>query len=204
MRIFSLRTASTTAWVVGLVVVTLAAQTLPLTQRASDQLQRKITLISENARAKQPVRKRTAVTEAEVNSYLKYGMAGELPTGVTEPYVGIEGGGRLSGRAVVDLNQVRAERSSGRWLDPLSYLGGKAPVTAVGVLRTSQGTAKLELESTTISGVVVPKMLLQALVSYYSRSAEDPDGFGLDDSFQLPAGIKEIEVGKKGEAVVVQ
>jgi hypothetical protein len=204
MRIFSLRTASTTAWVVGLVVVTLAAQTLPLTQRASDQLQRKITLISENARAKQPVRKRTAVTEAEVNSYLKYGMAGELPTGVTEPYVGIEGGGRLSGRAVVDLNHVRAERSSGRWLDPLSYLGGKAPVTAVGVLRTSQGTAKLELESTTISGVVVPKMLLQALVSYYSRSAEDPDGFGLDDSFQLPAGIKEIEVGKKGEAVVVQ
>jgi hypothetical protein len=204
MRIFPSRAASTAAWVVGLAVVTLAAQTLPLTQRASDQLQRKITLISENARAKQPVRKRTAVTEAEVNSYLKYGMAGELPTGVTEPYVGIEGGGRLSGRAVVDLNQVRAERSSGRWLDPLSYLGGKAPVTAVGVLRTSQGTAKLELESTTISGVVVPKMLLQALVSYYSRSAEDPDGFGLDDSFQLPAGIKEIEVGKKGEAVVVQ
>jgi hypothetical protein len=204
MRIFPLRAASTAAWVVGLAVVTLAAQTLPLTQRASDQLQRKITLINENARAKQPLRKRTAVTEAEVNSYLKYGMAGELPTGVTEPYVGIEGGGRLSGRAVVDLNQVRAERSSGRWLDPLSYLGGKAPVTAVGVLRTSQGTAKLELESTTISGVVVPKMLLQALVSYYSRSAEDPDGFGLDDSFQLPAGIKEIEVGKKGEAVVVQ
>jgi hypothetical protein len=204
MRIFPSRAASTAAWVVGLAVVTLAAQTLPLTQRASDQLQRKITLINENARAKQPLRKRTAVTEAEVNSYLKYGMAGELPTGVTEPYVGIEGGGRLSGRAVVDLNQVRAERSSGRWLDPLSYLGGKAPVTAVGVLRTSQGTAKLELESTTISGVVVPKMLLQALVSYYSRSAEDPDGFGLDDSFQLPAGIKEIEVGKKGEAVVVQ
>ncbi|HEY7446412.1 MAG TPA: hypothetical protein VH701_28575, partial [Vicinamibacterales bacterium] len=171
MRIFPSRAASTAAWVVGLAVVTLAAQTLPLTQRASDQLQRKITLINENARAKQPLRKRTAVTEAEVNSYLKYGMAGELPTGVTEPYVGIEGGGRLSGRAVVDLNQVRAERSSGRWLDPLSYLGGKAPVTAVGVLRTSQGTAKLELESTTISGVVVPKMLLQALVSYYSRSA---------------------------------
>ncbi|HEY7442519.1 MAG TPA: hypothetical protein VH701_08885 [Vicinamibacterales bacterium] len=185
-------------------MVTLAAQTSPLTQRASDQLQKKITLINENARAKQPLRKRTAVTEAEVNSYLKYAMAGELPTGVTEPQVTIEGGGRLSGRAVVDLSQVKAERSSGRWLDPLSYLGGKAPVTAVGVLRTSQGTAKLELESTTISGVVVPKMLLQALVSYYSRSAEDPDGFGLDDSFQLPAGIKEIEVGKKGEAVVVQ
>jgi hypothetical protein len=204
MRIFPVRAVSATAWVLGFALVTAAAQTPPLTQRASDQLQQKITSINENARAKQPVRKRTAVTEAEVNSYLKYAMADGLPTGVTDPYVTIEGGGRLSGRAIVDLNRVKAERSSGRWLDPLSYLGGKAPVAAVGVLQTSQGTARLELESTTISGVVVPKMLLQALVSYYSRSADDPDGFGLDDSFQLPAGIREIEVGKKGEAVVIQ
>jgi hypothetical protein len=204
MRILTSGTVSGTAWVLGFALVAAAGQTLPLTQRASDQLQKKITLINENGRARQPAKRRTAVTEAEVNSYLKYAMATELPTGVTDPYVTIEGSGRLSGRAIVDLNRVKAERSSGRWLDPLSYLGGKAPVAAVGVLRTSQGTAKLELESTTISGVVVPKMLLQALVSYYSRSADDPDGFGLDDAFELPAGIREIEVGKKGEAVVIQ
>jgi hypothetical protein len=198
------RTVSVAACVLAFALVGAASQTVQLTQRASDQLQKKITLINHNGRAKHPASRRTPVSEAEVNSYLKYAMADELPTGVTDPYVAIEGGGRLSGRAIVDLNQIRSERSSGRWLDPLSYLGGKAPVTAVGVLRTSQGTAKLELESTTISGVVVPKMLLQVLVSYYSRSAEDPDGLGLDDSFQLPAGIREIEVGKKGEAVVIQ
>ena len=204
MRIFPCRAVSVTVWVLGFALVATAGQGGPLTQGAAAQLQKKITLISENGRAKHPAARRTAVSEAEVNSYLKYEMATELPTGVTDPYVTIEGAGRLTGRAIVDLNRVKAERSSGRWLDPLSYLGGKAPVAAVGVLRTSQGTARLELESTTISGVVVPKMLLQALVSYYSRSADDPDGFGLDDSFQLPAGIREIEVGKKGEAVVIQ
>jgi hypothetical protein len=204
MRIFPVRAFSLTAWVLGFALVATAGQGVPLTQRASDQLQKKITLINENGRAKHPAARRTAVSEAEVNSYLKYEMATELPTGVTDPYVTIEGDGRLSGRAIVDLNRVKAERSSGRWLDPLSYLGGKAPVAAVGVLRTSQGMAQLELESTTISGVVVPKMLLQALVSYYSRSPENPDGISLDDSFQLPAGIREIEVAKKGEAVVIQ
>ena len=204
MKIFPSCGVSVTVWVLGFGLVATAGQNIAVSQRASDQLQKKITLIRENGREKRPAAKRTAVTEAEVNSYLKYAMATELPTGVTEPYVTIEGDSRLSGRAIVDLNQVKAERSSGRWLDPLSYLGGKAPVAAVGVLRTSQGTARLELESTTISGVVVPKMLLQALVSYYSRSADDPDGIGLDDTFQLPAGIREIEVGKKGEAVVIQ
>jgi hypothetical protein len=197
------RAVSTIGWVLGLAMVATAGEPIPLSQRAADQLQRKITLINENGRARRPASRKTAVTEAEVNSYLKYAMAKELPSGVTDPYVTIEGGGRLSGRAIVDLNRVKAERSSGRWLDPLAYLGGKAPVAAAGVLRTSQGTAKLELESATISGVVVPKMLLQALVSYYSRSSEDPDGLSLDDSFQLPAGIREIEVGK-GEAVVIQ
>lgn len=204
MKVVRVRSVSLTLWFLGCALVATAGQGVPLTQRAADQLQKKITLISENGRTKHPAAKRTAVSEAEVNSYLKYEMATELPTGVTDPYVTIEGDGRLSGRAIVDLNRVKAERSSGRWLDPLSYLGGTAPVAAVGVLRTSQGTARLELESTTISGVVVPKMLLQALVSYYSRSADDPDGFGLDDPFQLPAGIREIEVAKKGEAVVVQ
>ena len=195
---------SVAVWLLGFALVATAGQSIPLTQRSSDQLQKKITLINENGRLKRPAARRTAVSEAEVNSYLKYAMATDLPTGVTDPYVTIDGGGRLSGRAIVDLNQVKAERASGRWLDPLSYLGGKAPVAAVGVLRTSQGTARLELESTTISGVVVPKMLLQALVSYYSRSPDNPDGISLDDSFHLPAGIREIEVGKKGEAVVIQ
>jgi len=152
---------------------------------------------------RRPVSLRTTVSEAEVNSYLKYALAEEFPVGVTEPYVTIEGAGRLSGQAVVDLNRVRAERSSGRLLDPLSLLGGTAPVAAVGVLRARGGMARLELESTTISGVPVPKFLLQALVSFYSRSPEDPDGLSLDDSFPLPAGIREIEVGK-GEAVVIQ
>jgi hypothetical protein len=40
-------------------------------------------------------------------------------------------------------------------------------------------------------------------VSYYSRTPENPQGVRLDDTFSLPANIRQIEVGQ-GQAVVVQ
>jgi hypothetical protein len=45
--------------------------------------------------------------------------------------------------------------------------------------------------------------VLQDIVAYYSRTADDPEGVRLNDSFKLPAQIKQIEVGQ-GQAVVVQ
>ena len=193
----------TRVWVLPFLLVVSASASAPISRQDADRLQTKITRISENGRAKRPASLRTPVTESEVNSYLNYALAADLPVGVTDPYVSIDGDGRISGRATVDLSRVKAERSSGGWLDPLAYLGGKAPVVAVGALHTSEGMARLDLESTTISGVPVPGMLLQALVSYYSRTPENPDGIKLNESFKLPVGIKEIQVGK-GEAVVVQ
>lgn len=190
-------------WVLpGLVVAGLSAAA-SISKQDAERLQGKIARITENAQARRPVSLRTSITEEEVNSYLTYALARNLPIGVTDPYVTIEGDGRLFGRAIVDLNRVRAERPSGGFSDPFAYLGGKAQIAARAALYTSRGTGRLELESTTVSGVPVPKFLLQALVSYYTRTPEDPDGISLDDTFRLPAGIREIEVGK-GQAVVVQ
>lgn len=198
-----MRVIPTGAWVLPFLLVVSIGASAPISKRDADRLQSKLTRISENGRAKRPAALRTPVTESEVNSYLNYALAADLPVGVSDPYVAIEGDGRLSGRAIVDLNRVKNERASGGWLDPLAYLGGKAPIVAVGALHTSQGMARFDLESTTISGVPVPSFLLQTLVSYYSRTPENPEGIKLNESFKLPAGIKEIQVGK-GEAVVVQ
>ena len=49
----------------------------------------------------------------------------------------------------------------------------------------------------------IPKTVLQTLLSHYSRSQDNPDGIGLDDSFALPAAIREIRV-EPGRALVVQ
>ena len=54
-----------------------------------------------------------------------------------------------------------------------------------------------------IGGVPVPKSVLQELVSYYSKSATQPDGVNFEAPFRLPAHIREIRT-TLGQALVVQ
>ena len=88
-------------------------------------------------------------------------------------------------------------------LDPWRLVGGRVPVNVTGTLHTKDGVGRFELESAEISGVPVPKLLLQEMVSFYSRSERTPQGVQLDNPFKLPANIQQIEVGQ-GRAVIVQ
>jgi hypothetical protein len=71
------------------------------------------------------------------------------------------------------------------------------------VLTTRNGVGRFALESAAVSGIPIPKMLLQEIVGYYSRTPQNPAGIGLDDPFALPARIREILV-ERGQAIVVQ
>jgi len=97
---------------------------------------------------------------------------------------------------------VRKQKQRG-WLDPVGYLSGRLPVTAAGRLITKDGKGQFQLESAEISGVTVPKAVLQELVSYYSRTPENPAGIDMDAPFELPARIREIRVGS-GSSTIVQ
>ena len=152
------------------------------------------------AKAAQP--QSTPLSDAEVNSYLKYNAGSQVPTGIVDPVLNALGEGRVSGRATVDLDAVRTQKKRG-WLDPLGYLTGRLPVTASGVLTTKDGKGQFVLQSAEISGITVPKSVLQELLSYYSRTPENPAGIDMDAPFELPARIREIKVGT-GTSTVVQ
>ncbi len=173
------------------------------TRQSADQLRQKVATINEHGQRTARQARRTTITENEVNSYLVFDAGQQLPTGVVEPSVSILGTGRLSGRAVVDLDAVRKSRASSSLFDPTNYLTGRLPVTATGTLKTSEGMGWFQLESATVGGVPVPKLLLQEIVSYYSRTPDKPSGIGLDDPFALPARIREIQV-ERGQAIIVQ
>jgi len=155
--------------------------------------------------ADRPVRQphRTTVTEHEVNSYLRFEAGAQIPSGVVDPAITIVGAGRVSGRVLVDLDAVRKQNSQRSLFDPMSYVTGRVPVTATGILKASNGVGRFEFENAAIGPVPVPKLVLQEIVSYYSRTPEKPAGIALDDPFTLPAGIREIVV-QAGRAVVVQ
>ena len=176
-----------------------------LSKEDADRFQSKLTKIVEfgNApAAKSSQRRNTPVTDLELNSYLKYRAGEQIPTGIVDPELSALGGGRVSGKAVVDLDAVRTQKKRG-WLDPLGYLTGKLPVTASGVLITKEGKGQFQLQSAEISGVTIPKSVLQELLSHYSKSAENPEGINMDAPFELPAKIQEIRVGT-GTSTIIQ
>ena len=172
-------------------------------KRDAAMLKQKVAAI--NAHAEKPTRagRRTTVTESEVNSYLVYEAREQIPVGVVDPSVTISGTGRLSGRAVVDLDAVRKQKAPTSLLDPMNYLMGRLALTAVGTLKTANGVGHFELESASVGSVPIPKILLQEIVSYYTRTPEKPAGISLDDPFALPARIREIRV-ERGQAIIVQ
>jgi len=197
------RTLATILVATTLVSAGLSAQA-GLSQAEATKFAGKLSLIQKNAEVprKGTTLRSTQVSDNEVNSYLKFLAGAQVPVGIVEPMLHGAGNGRVTGRAIVDLDAVRKQKKR-TWTDPLGYLTGRLPVTAAGKLTTANGVGRFELESAEISGVTIPKSLLQELLSYYSRTPESPNGINMDEPFTLPSAIVEIKIGQ-GSAVIVQ
>jgi hypothetical protein len=185
------------------VPILLTAADVQRTRADADQLLRKIALIATHGLSAQKKSLRTPVTENELNSFLEFHARSEIPAGVLEPVVTIEEAGRLRGRALVDLDEVKKAQAGAGGFGVLSMLSGRVPVEAVGTLNATNGVAQFHLEQAIVSGVPVPKALLQQVVSYYSRTPENPEGVDLEAPFPLPANIRQIET-LRGQAIIVQ
>ena len=178
-----------------------------LTKQEADQFSAKLNKIVEagnvkTAKAvKAPAPQTTQISDNELNAYFKYNAKDQIPVGIVEPAINALGDGRVGGRAVVDLDAVRKQKQRG-WLDPMGYMSGRLPITATGKLVTKDGVGQFSLESAEVSGVTIPKTVLQELLSYYSRTKENPNGINMDDPFELPARIREIRVGKATSTIV--
>jgi hypothetical protein len=186
---------------VSLAIVPLEAV---VSRQQADVFARKIAQIQQQGTGEHPTTpRRTPVSQDELNSWFTYRAQPLLPAGVSRPQLTIVGQGKVAGEVTVDLEEVAKRRKTGGTFDPWSYLGGRVPLTVEGILHTENGRGRFDVQSAEVSGVPVPKTILQELLSFYSRTPEDPDGISLDAAFTLPAGIDKIEVGQ-GQAVVVQ
>jgi hypothetical protein len=200
-----MRTGPAVLLLAGVLAIAPIAAQPRLTKEDADRFQTKLTRIVEfgkTAPARSAPAQSTAVTDAEVNSYLRFQARDQIPVGIVDPLLSAQGDGRVSGRAIVDLDVVRKQKQRS-WLDPLGYLTGRLPVTAAGKLTTKDGKGQFQLESAEISGVTVPKAVLQELVSFYSRNPANPGGIDMDQPFELPSRIREIRVGS-GSSTIVQ
>ena len=166
-----------------------------LTPQLADAFAKKIVLVQSQAEQKSAKDRPTTFSQAETNSYLKFKAGDLLPTGLTQPLITMIGDGKVAGQAVVDLDIVRQKQSSGGgWFDPTRYLTGRLPVTASGRIVTGDGKGRFELETAEVSGVPIPKSFLAQMVNYFTRTADNPRGSSIDDTFELPSNIQRIDV----------
>jgi hypothetical protein len=192
-----------TAAVLTFAIAVTHAADVKLTRQQADAFQQKVFLIADGPEVQKAGTRRTPISDVELNSWLAFNGQPLVPQGISDPKISMVGPGKVAGEAIVDLDVVAKRKASGGVLDPWSYVGGRVPVAINGTLHTQDGVGRFQLESAEISGVPVPKTLLQEVVAYYTRSDGHPNGINLDDSFELPAGIRKIEVGP-GQATVVQ
>jgi len=181
------------------VVASLAtAEAVDTSRPQADSFAKKLAIIKQHGAESPKSSRRTTVTEGELNSWFVYRAPALLPVGVKDPRVTAVGNGKLVGVVTVDLDDV-GKSKSGAW----NVLGGRVPISLSGVLRTKDGRGQFDLQSADISGVPVPRFLVQEILSHYTRDEDRPNGVRLDDPFALPASIKQIDVGS-GQAIVVQ
>ena len=208
-KLYRMRMHTRKPWrsIVSLLAVLISAVSvaaaLDLSKEQGDRLARKIEEIDKNASAEPVTAKKTPASELEVNSYLNFNLKEKIPRGLTNPQVSLLGNGSLGGRVFVDLDEFKRHRGSAGIMDPLNYISGRVPLTARGVLRAKEGKGQFQLSSAEIHRIPIPKPLLQELVTFFSRTKENPGGFNIDEPFNLPAKIREVIVNQ-GEAVVVQ
>ena len=174
------------------------AEAVTTSRPQADSFAKKLAIIKQHAAESPKSSRRTTVTEGELNSWFVYRAPALLPVGVKDPKVTVVGNGKLVGVVTVDLDDV-GKSKSGAW----NVLGGRVPISLSGVLRTKDGRGQFELQSADISGVPVPRFLVQEILSHYTKDEDRPNGVRLDDPFALPANIKQIDVGP-GQAVILQ
>jgi hypothetical protein len=183
-------------------VSALGADATP-TAEDSARLRAKVDAIARNAELPTPSPLLTQITEREVNAYFAFDGRPHLPAGLADPRIVIQRDLSLLGTATLDLDAVRQQRQSRGWLDPLAYLSGKMAVSVSGRLESANGLARFLLDSAKIGGITVPKVVVQELLTFYSKSPSSPRGLNLDDPYPLPAHIRRIDV-RRGEALVTQ
>lgn len=184
-----------------------SAQAPSAAKRDSERMQKSLTAILLRAEAPPAKGKpapplRTTFTDAELNAWLAADGKENVPTGLVSPQVTFTGPGKVTVKGVVDLDAVRKSRERG-WLDPFAYLNGLMTISLNGVLSGANGQGVFDVESATLGNVAVPKVLLQELITYYSRSPQFPDGIILTKPFPLPAGVRDLAI-QRGTATVVQ
>jgi len=140
-----------------------------------------------------------ALTEEEINSYLRYDYAAEIPAGLSDPHIRMEQG-RVVGDVLVDFAEWKAAKGESPGMLLGFLLRGKKRVDVVARWKSGEGRGQADIEQVKIAGTpmsaVVVTFLIENLVE--PRYPEAVVGRPVE----LGYGMREVRV-ERGRTVVV-
>ncbi|MBV9572747.1 MAG: hypothetical protein JOY93_01745 [Acidobacteriales bacterium] len=152
--------------------------------------QAKLQRLGKNGEAARPDSRPVTFTEQEINDYFAYGGV-KLPPGVESVRFSGENG-VVSAALRVDFDRLKSGRNSSNPL--LSVFTGVHDLGLVSHARGAGGQGFVDVDSASLDGVELPRMLLQLFVDKYLRPRY-PD-LGLNSRFALPDRIDSAVVGR--------
>jgi hypothetical protein len=162
----------------------------------ADVVERTLRRIDRRLRSGQPASEHpVVVTERQLNSFLNLSLAERIPVEVS----GLElhlGRGRLTARATVDMDRLRARIPEGgaSTLFSLFMLSGTVPVNLRARVEGTGGVGHMELEEAQIGGVSVPPSVLARAVRYATRNPQSPEGVDITAPVALPWTARSLRV----------
>lgn len=143
---------------------------------------------------------RVTLTSRELNAYARQEIAESVPGAVRNARLSL-GSGTATATALIDFGKLRAaEGKPPGWL--MSHLlDGERPVTITARIRSSEGTATVDVQSVEISGVTIEGRVLDFLIHNYLLPAY-PDA-KVGEPFGLRHRIERLDVQPSAVGVVI-
>lgn len=188
------------AWAISRGICVVAAEASPsqarpgaeLSQAAANAFQAKMMELSATGPVKGRSLKPIVITDAELNSFVKYGRPPVLPPGVTNVDLHFKPEG-VEGAADVNFDELKPTEQLGNQLGSMllaSIFRGTQHVTALGVLTSNDGTGTLTLKNVHIGNTVLSDWLVNWFMQTYVQSEYKID---LSKPFLLPSHVTHIE-----------
>lgn len=173
-----------------------------LSQADANAFRMKLMELSGHSPEREGSDKPIAITDNELNSFIKYDRPPNLPPSVTDIEIHIKPAG-FYGSANVNFDELKPTQQFGNQLAAkllAAIFTGTQHVTALGAITTSNGTGKLTIKDVHIGSMALSDWLVNWVVQNYIQSEFKID---LSKPFRLPDDVTHIEFAP-GKATFVR
>jgi len=143
---------------------------------------------------------RVVLTPQELNAYAIQEVAEVAPDGVRNPRLDL-GSGTATASALIDFGKLRRAEGKPPGRIMAYLLDGERPVTITARIRSSAGTATVDVESVEISGVTIEGRMLDFLIRNYLLPAYPQAKVG--QPFELGHRIERLDVQPSAVGVLI-